>query len=215
TVMLVPQVVGVRLDGRLAPGATATDLVLTVTERLRKKGVVGKFVEFFGPGIASLSLADRATIGNMAPEYGATIGFFPIDAETLAYLRLTGRPAEVVEVVEAYARAQGLFHESGTPAPVFSDTLEVDLGAIEPSLAGPRRPQDPVPLRQARGAGRRALSEFLKDGASGADPKAVERWVAEGGHPKPTAACTVEHLGELSRTQPIDMDGQHGVLGHG
>src|SRR2546427_2350173 len=163
TVMLVPQVVGLRLHGAVAPGATATDVVLTVTEMLRKKGVVGKFVEFYGPGLSSLGLADRATIANMAPEYGATIGFFPIDDETLAYLRLTGRDPGIVELVEAYARAQGLFRSASTPDPIFSDRLELDLGQVEPSLAGPRRPQDRVPLRGMRGAWRPALRDVVKD----------------------------------------------------
>src|SRR5438445_377315 len=187
TVMLIPEVVGVRLDGRLAPGATATDVVLTVTEMLRRRGVVGKFVEFYGPGVAGLALADRATIGNMAPEYGATIGFFPIDAETLAYLRLSGRDPARVALVEAYARAQGLFRTADTPDPVFSDRLELDLGTVEPSLAGPRRPQDRVPLRAGRGAWRKALAEFLKKEVDGLDRKEVERWLAEGGQPIATA----------------------------
>src|SRR5436190_12879920 len=150
--MLIPQVVGFRLRGQLPEGVTATDAVLTVTQLLRKKAVVGKFVEFYGPGVASLSLADRATIANMAPEYGATIGFFPIDDETLNYLRLTGRDPALIALVEAYARAQGLFRTAETPDPAFSDRLELDLGTVEPSLAGPRRPQDRVPLRGARGA---------------------------------------------------------------
>src|SRR5262249_40207405 len=148
--MLIPQVVGFRLSGKLPPGATATDLVLTVTQMLRKKGVVGKFVEFFGPGISELSLPDRATIANMAPEYGATIGFFPVDGETLSYLRFTGRPASQVEVVEAYCRAQGLFHTPDTVEPVFSDLLSLDLATVEPSLAGPKRPQDRVPLQDTK-----------------------------------------------------------------
>src|SRR5207249_10987803 len=148
--MLLPQVVGFKLKGRLPEGSTATDLVLTVTQMLRKKGVVGKFVEFYGPGVAGLALADRATIGNMAPESGARLGFFPIDAETLVYLRLSGRDPTLVALVEAYARAQGLFRTADTPDPVFSDRLELDLGTVEPSLAGPRRPQDRVPLRGAR-----------------------------------------------------------------
>src|SRR6185503_1247586 len=142
TVMLIPEVVGFRLHGKMPAGSTATDVVLTVTQMLRKRGVVGKFVEFHGPGVASLSLADRATIANMAPEYGATIGFFPIDDETLAYLRLTGRDPALVELVGAYARAQGLFQTASTPTPEYSDHLELDLGQVEPSLAGPRRPQD-------------------------------------------------------------------------
>src|SRR6058998_3965142 len=146
--MLIPQVVGFRLTGRLAEGATATDLVLTVTQMLRKKGVVGKFVEFFGPGVAGLPLADRATIGNMAPEYGATCGIFPIDQETLRYLEFTGRPKAQVALVEAYAKEQGLFHTADAPEPAYSDALSLDLGTVEPSLAGPRRPQDRVALRE-------------------------------------------------------------------
>ncbi|HUK07330.1 MAG TPA: aconitate hydratase AcnA [Stellaceae bacterium] len=147
--MVMPDVVGFRLTGTLAEGATATDLVLTVTQMLRKKGVVGRFVEFYGPGLSRLALADRATLGNMAPEYGATCGFFPIDNETLRYLALTGREAHQVKLVEAYARAQGLWRDEATPDPVFTDTLELDLGTVEPSLAGPRRPQDRVALGQA------------------------------------------------------------------
>src|SRR6185436_10386475 len=135
--MLIPQVVGFKLHGQLPEGATATDAVLTVTQLLRAKGVVGKFVEFYGPGLSSLTLADRATIANMAPEYGATIGFFPIDAETLNYLRLSGRDAEHVKLVEAYAKAQGMFRTESTLDPVFNDTLALDLSAVEPSLAGP------------------------------------------------------------------------------
>lgn len=147
--MLIPEVVGFKLTGRLKEGTTATDLVLTVTQMLRKKGVVGKFVEFFGPGLDHLTLADRATIGNMAPEYGATCGIFPIDAETIRYLTFTGRDADRVAMVEAYARAQGMWRDAGTPDPVFSDTLELDMTTVEPSLAGPKRPQDRVPLSQA------------------------------------------------------------------
>jgi aconitate hydratase len=144
--MVLPEVVGFRLHGKLREGATATDLVLTVTQMLRKKGVVGRFVEFYGPGLAHLALADRATIGNMAPEYGATCGFFPIDQVTLDYLAFTGREPQRVKLVEAYAKAQGLWRDNTTPDPVFTDTLELDLGTVEPSLAGPRRPQDRVAL---------------------------------------------------------------------
>lgn len=144
--MLLPAVIGFKLKGKLPEGATATDLVLTVTQMLRKKGVVGKFVEFYGPGVSSLSLADRATIGNMAPEYGATIGFFPIDHATLDYLRMTNRPADQIALVEAYAKEQGLFLTPTSPDPVYSDTLELDLSTVVPSLAGPKRPQDRINL---------------------------------------------------------------------
>src|SRR5438552_4096831 len=148
--MLVPAVVGFKLRGKLPEGATATDLVLTVTEMLRKKGVVGKFVEFYGSGLSSLSVPDRATIANMAPEYGATMGFFPVDAETLAYLQFTSRSAEQIALVEAYCKEQMLFRTDQTPAPLFNDTLELDLGTVEPTVAGPKRPQDRVALRQAK-----------------------------------------------------------------
>ncbi|HXL21637.1 MAG TPA: aconitate hydratase AcnA [Candidatus Dormibacteraeota bacterium] len=148
--MLIPEVVGFRLHGRLAEGATATDLVLTVTEMLRKKGVVGKFVEFYGSGLSTLSVPDRATIANMAPEYGATMGFFPVDAETLAYLHFTARPHEQIALVEAYCKEQFLFRTDQTLDPAFSDTLELDLGSVEPTVAGPKRPQDRVALRQAK-----------------------------------------------------------------
>ncbi len=155
--MLIPQVVGFRLVGGLPEGATATDLVLTVTQMLRRHGVVGKFVEFFGDGLDHLSLADRATIANMAPEYGATCGLFPIDGETLRYLELTGRSSEQVALVEAYARTQGLFREKGGVEAEYSEVLELDLSEVEPSLAGPRRPQDRIPLQRARSEFNRAL----------------------------------------------------------
>ncbi|HEV7714640.1 MAG TPA: aconitate hydratase AcnA, partial [Steroidobacteraceae bacterium] len=148
--MLIPQVIGFRMSGSLQPGATATDLVLTVTEMLRKKGVVDKFVEFFGDGLANLPLADRATIANMAPEYGSTCGIFPIDEETIRYLELSGRPRERIELTRAYAKAQGMWRVQGAPAASYTDVLELDLGKVEPSLAGPRRPQDRVPLRTAK-----------------------------------------------------------------
>jgi aconitate hydratase len=166
--MLIPQVLGVRLSNRLPEGTTATDLVLTITERLRAHGVVGKFVEFFGPGLEHLTLADRATLGNMCPEYGATIAVFPIDAMTLDYLRLSGRDASRVELVEAYAKAQGLFVETGAADPVFSETIDVDLGTIEPSLAGPKRPQDRVPLRRAKQGFAQALPGMMTTKKAGA-----------------------------------------------
>ena len=168
--MLLPRVVGVRLSGRLREGATATDLVLTVTELLRRHGVVGKFVEFHGPGLAGLPLADRATISNMCPEYGATCAMFPVDAETLRYLRLSGRREEQVRLVEAYTKEQGLFHDEKTPAAVYSESLELDLGSVEPSLAGPRRPQDRVALSQAKGSFAKALPELAR--GAGGDPAA-------------------------------------------
>ena len=146
--MLLPEVIGFKLTGKLKEGVTATDLVLTVTQMLRKRGVVGKFVEFFGPGLANLSIADRATIGNMAPEYGATCGFFPIDDETLRYLHDTGRSPAQVALVAAYAKAQGMFRTKSTPDPVFTDVLKLELAQVEPSLAGPKRPQDRVPSRR-------------------------------------------------------------------
>jgi aconitate hydratase len=155
--MLTPEVVGVKLTGSLPEGATATDLVLVVTQMLRQKGVVGKFVEFYGPGLSNMTLADRATIANMCPEYGATVGFFPVDAETLNYMRSTGRPAELVDLVEKYTRAQGLFRTDGMPDPVYTETLALDLGAVEPSLAGPKRPQDRVKVADLKTAYRKAL----------------------------------------------------------
>ncbi|HTN23663.1 MAG TPA: aconitate hydratase [Solirubrobacteraceae bacterium] len=159
--MLIPQVVGFKLRGSLPEGATATDLVLTVTEMLRERGVVGKFVEFYGQGLASLPLADRATIGNMSPEFGSTCAIFPIDAETIRYLEFSGRPPEVIALVEAYAREQGLWHDETSIEPAYSDTIELDLGEVVPSLAGPRRPQDRVALSQAQAAFRIALKDFL------------------------------------------------------
>ncbi len=155
--MLTPEVIGFRLFGQLREGVTATDLVLTCTQMLRARGVVGKFVEYYGPGLAAMSLPDRATIANMAPEYGATMGFFPVDGETLNYLRGTGRPAAVVDLVERYTKEQGLFRTEDSPDPRFTDTLELDLGVVEPSLAGPKRPQDRVPLSQVKASFRRAL----------------------------------------------------------
>ena len=162
--MLIPEVVGFRLTGRLPEGATATDLVLTVTQTLRKRGVVNKFVEFFGPGLDSLGLADRATIANMAPEYGATCGFFPIDKETIRYLNFTGRDPHRVRLVEAYARAQGLWRDEATPDPAFSDVLELDLGSVEPSLAGPRARRTVCCCRARRPAFHDELKSFGVEG---------------------------------------------------
>jgi aconitate hydratase len=191
--MLIPQVLGFRLTGALKEGATATDLVLTITERLRKVGVVGKFVEFFGPGLEHLTIADRATLGNMCPEYGATIAIFPIDEMTLDYLRLTGRESRV-ELVEAYARAQGLFRSAGDPDPIYSDTIELDLSTVEPSLAGPRRPQDRVALHSAK-SGFKASLESLQAGAKKtvAAGAAVAAAVAESGGVALAAPEQLEH----------------------
>jgi aconitate hydratase len=160
--MLIPEVVGFKFTGKLPQGTTATDLVLTVTQMLRKKGVVGKFVEYYGSGLSGLTLADRATIANMAPEYGATVGFFPVDAETINYLKSTGRPAETIALVEAYCKEQGLFRTDATPDPIYSDTLELDLSTVTPSVAGPKRPQDRVSLKDAKSSFEAALPSLLK-----------------------------------------------------
>jgi aconitate hydratase len=182
--LLVPEVIGVRLHGRLPAGATATDLVLTITRLLRDKGVVAKFVEFYGDGLDGLPLADRATIGNMSPEFGSTCAIFPIDHETLEYLRLSGRPQERIELVEAYARAQGFFREKGQPDPVFNDTLDLDLRSVVPTLAGPRRPHDKVSLRDVRSNWAKVLPELVataqktKDGVKGLSPDALTTRVA-------------------------------------
>src|SRR6185437_12029405 len=160
--MLIPEVLGFKLHGRLPEGATATDLVLTVTQMLRKKGVVGKFVEFYGAGLSSLTIPDRATIANMAPEYGATMGFFPVDSETLAYLRFTGRAEDHALLVEAYAKEQGLFRTDDTPDPLFDDCIELDLAKVVPTIAGPKRPQDSVPLSEAKSAFEKSLAREPK-----------------------------------------------------
>jgi aconitate hydratase len=199
--MLVPQVVGYKLTGKLREGATATDLVLTVTQALRKLGVVGKFVEFYGPGIAELPLADRATISNMAPEYGATCGIFPVDAETLRYLRLTGRPEEQIALVEAYYKAQELFHTPGSPEAEYTETLELDLGAVEPSVAGPKRPQDRVLLKDAAAGFAQQLPALLAPTAKPLGSRTAAAWKrgavtdtalegANAGHSASVAAAT-------------------------
>src|SRR5262245_42787875 len=191
--MLIPPVLGVKLSGRLPEGTTATDLVLTITERLRKHGVVGKFVEFYGPGLEHLTLADRATLGNMCPEYGATIAVFPIDAMTLDYLRLTGRDAARIELVEAYARAQGLFREKGSSDPVYSETIDVDLASIEPSLAGPKRPQDRVALKQAKSGFQTSLGSMLAPGKDATVRASVSAMANEGGVAVAPVATQLEH----------------------
>src|SRR6201996_8825978 len=161
--MLIPQVLGFKLTGELQEGATATDLVLTVTEMLRERGVGGKFVEFYGAGLANLPLADRATIGNMSPEFGSTCAIFPIDAETLRYLAFSGRPKEQIDLVEAYAKEQGLWHDEHAEEPTFSDQIELDLADVVPSIAGPKRPQDRVSLTESRDAFRLALEDLLPE----------------------------------------------------
>jgi aconitate hydratase len=191
--MLIPQVVGFRLSGELPEGATATDLVLTVTEMLRKKGVVGKFVEFYGPGLATLPLADRATIGNMAPEYGATCGIFPVDQIAVEYLRFTGRSEEQVALVEAYMKEQGLFHTADSPEPVYSDTLALDLGTVEPSLAGPKRPQDRVRLGDVKSSFLKELEAMTASGKGGKARPGLAGMVHAGGSATGTvAAVTAE-----------------------
>ena len=210
--MLLPQVVGFKLGGELPQGATATDLVLTVTEMLREHGVVSSFVEFFGPGLATLGLADRATIGNMSPEFGSTCAIFPIDAETLRYLELTGRPTETLELVDAYAREQGMFHHASSPDPVFSATLELDLGDVVPSIAGPKRPQDRVPLAQAKQAFLEAMREFDPEAAeqlgNGVDEASEESFPAS----DPPAE---EHDDERGRPRPAVSGAPAATIGRG
>ncbi|KAA0969715.1 aconitate hydratase AcnA [Aureimonas fodinaquatilis] len=193
--MLIPEVIGFRLTGRLPEGTTATDLVLTVTEMLRKKGVVGKFVEYFGPGLSTLSLEDQATIANMAPEYGATCGFFPIDKDTLAYLEATGRDKHRIRLVEEYAKAQGMFHGLTEGDPVFTDTLELDLSTVTPSLAGPKRPQDRVALSDAARAFAVALTELHGGRKTSELPQSIgdSRFMDEGATPPGQTPQTVRH----------------------
>jgi aconitate hydratase len=230
--MLLPQVLGFKLSGELPEGATATDLVLTVTEMLRERGVVSKFVEFFGPGLSTLGLADRATLGNMSPEFGSTCAIFPVDAETLRYLDLTGRPTETIELVDAYAREQGMFHDASTPDPTFSDLLELDLGDVVPSIAGPKRPQDRVPLDEAKESFLEAMGELANEGAAGelgngrdeaiaesfpaSDPPAEEHDDASG---KPRPAVTGAPAATIERRSgdavEVTVDGETFELDHG
>ncbi len=214
--MLIPEVVGFKLHGKLPPGATATDLVLTVTEMLRKKKVVGKFVEFYGTGLSSLALADRATIANMAPEYGATMGFFPADAETLKYLRLTGRSDEQVALVEAYTKTQGLFRTDETPDPVFTDSLELDLATVEPSLAGPRRPQDRVPLAKAAAMYRESLATDLAK-LAGNDAAATQKAsvTAVSASPQLSTAVIPDSEAEVAEGVKVAYNGAEFTLKHG
>jgi aconitate hydratase len=208
--MLVPQVVGFKLSGKLREGATATDLVLTVTEMLRKLGVVGKFVEFYGDGITELPLADRATIGNMAPEYGATCGIFPVDAETLRYLRLTGRSEDQVALVEAYYKEQGLFHVPGAAEAEYSATIELDLSTVQPSVAGPKRPQDRVLLKDAGENFKKVLPTLLGPNGNQSAARQVSRWEGEGGHPAPAASVDAAH-GDMEHGTPSSVKQRFGV----
>jgi aconitate hydratase len=216
--MLIPEVIGFKLHGRLPPGATATDLVLTVTQILRHKKVVGKFVEFYGAGLSSLSLADRATIGNMSPEYGATMGFFPVDAETLNYLRFTGRAEHKVKLVEAYTKTQGLFRTDDTPDPSFTDSVELDLGTIEPSLAGPKRPQDRVPLKLSKQLFREALAADLEKTGTVAGIAAAKQAMSVAASPQLSpavvATSTEEQAGQNSSVR-VEMNGEVFPLRHG
>lgn len=198
--MLIPQVIGFKLTGHLPEGATATDLVLTVTDMLRKKGVVGKFVEFYGDGLSGLPLADRATLGNMSPEFGSTCAIFPIDGETIRYLELSGRSEEQIALAEAYARAQGLWREDGDEDPVYTDVLELDLGDVEPCIAGPKRPQDRIPLKSARQSFVRHLEPMVAERYD--NTPGESRFVSEGG------AAAVGNLETQPGIAPIEMDGQ-------
>ncbi len=211
--MQLPEVIGMRLSGRLPEGATATDLVLAVTQVLRKHGVVGKFVEFFGPGLSTLGLADRATIANMSPEYGATIGFFPVDSETLRYLERTGRPAELVQRVERYCKEQHLFHVEGAPDPEHSDTVNLDLGAVVPSLAGPRRPQDRVALTDVKDSFLQVLPNLVPDGSRrNVGEAAGAKWADEGGQSPTTAAVAAP---EVTTSADVDYEGSRFQLSDG
>jgi aconitate hydratase len=220
--MLVPQVVGFRLNGRLPAGATATDLVLTVTQILRETGVVGKFVEYFGQGLVGLPLADRATLGNMSPEYGATCGFFPVDEETIKYLRLTGRDAERVALVEAYCKENLLWHDP-EEAPTYSQVVELDLSSVEPSLAGPRRPQDRVPLREAKQSFAAALGTFGVDYGNGHDEAVAETFPASdptteqapGGDLASEGAVPVATSAPPRRRIEVEVEGERSTLEHG
>ena len=208
--MLLPQVVGFKLHGKLRPGATATDLVLTVTQMLRNKGVVGKFVEFYGSGLSGLPIADRATIANMAPEYGATMGFFPVDAQTIEYLRFTGRDPQTIVLVEAYCKDQGIFHTDTTPEPEFSDTLELNLDSVEPSLAGPKRPQDRVPLSVSKPSYRKALVDMLSTRGAQIDKEAAAKWTnSKNGSSDPTVAAS------FVKRVPVENKGASFAISHG
>jgi len=209
--MLIPKVVGFRLSGTLPEGATATDLVLMVTQMLREHGVVGKFVEFYGPGLGSLPLADRATIANMAPEYGATCGIFPVDAETIRYLQFSGRSDEQVALVETYMKEQDLFHSADSPEAVYSEHLELDLSTVEPSIAGPKRPQDRIPLSVSKAAFHDTIRLMLDASGPGTPPKQVGRWEGEGGHPDEEMIDYSQHSSAVT----FAMKSRECILHHG
>ena len=228
--MLLPQVLGFKLGGELPDGATATDLVLRVTEMLRERGVVGKFVEFFGPGLHTLGLADRATIGNMSPEFGSTCAIFPVDRETLRYLEFTGRPTETIELVDAYAREQGMFHSEDSEDPTFSDVIELDLGSVEPSIAGPKRPQDRIALSDAKAAFLESLEEFdpeaakalsngydkaVADSFPASDPPGEEH-TSEAGKPHRAGTGATATADREAKRVPVTLDdGTETDLDHG
>jgi aconitate hydratase len=216
--MLIPEVVGFRLHGKLPAGATATDLVLTVTQILRKKKVVGKFVEFYGSGLSSLSLADRATIANMAPEYGATVGFFPVDSETLKYLRLSGRDEHQVRLVEEYSKAQGMFRDDSTPDPEFTDSVSLDLSTVEPSLAGPKRPQDRVPLSTSKKSFNESWYAEMERIGTVAGTIAVEKAMAVSASTQLSPAAVATDPAEVmakSGSANVKYNGQEFALKHG
>ncbi|HEX8932858.1 MAG TPA: aconitate hydratase AcnA, partial [Pseudonocardiaceae bacterium] len=229
--MLIPRVVGCKLTGSIPPGATATDVVLTLTEMLRRHGVVGKFVEFYGDGVAAVPLANRATIGNMSPEFGSTCAIFPIDRETMRYLELTGRPAEQLALIEAYAKEQDLWHDPSREA-TYSEYLELDLSIVVPSIAGPKRPQDRIALTDAKTAFRRALAGYTHDTASTVDEAGIESFPAsdapalsrgdgdgdgdgDSGEPHTTSSAAARALGRPSSPTPVQLDGADVEIDHG
>src|SRR5688500_2451104 len=227
--MLIPRVVGFKLDGELPAGATATDLVLTITEMLREHGVVGKFVEFYGAGVSAVPLANRATIGNMSPEFGSTCAIFPIDGETIDYLKFTGRSAEQVALVETYAKEQGLWHDPAAE-PVYSETLELDLSTVVPSIAGPKRPQDRIELTNAKEAFRQALGAYVAHTDSPAlsgvdeavdetfpasDPVAIHEGDNGSGTPKVFQSAAEGATGRVSNPIKVSIDGNEFELDHG
>jgi aconitate hydratase len=207
--MLLPEVIGVKLNGKLKEGVTATDLVLTVTQMLRKRGVVGKFVEFFGAGLANLTIADRATIGNMSPEYGATCGFFPVDDDTLKYLNDTGRSAERIALVAAYAKAQGMYRTKSTPDPVFTDVLKLELSSVEPSLAGPKRPQDRIALKDVKSGFTTSMVKEFNKGGDGGGKDVFEL------HPSIATAPLDKDFSKAGPSKRFEVEGRPHDLGHG